>query len=339
VLLWAALVGVSLQFFLNMEIERWTLATGETAIAGFARLWKTGGAPSWRSPPSSRSSGPLGDQWRDVLGFLFGLSSSGATWVAIARAVGDRGHLTASPWCTRPLRRSRRQGPCGVFFLVVVMVAGISARAWGDVPQIVTGFGTGLGTDPRRAGRRTGAGRPSRSPAPAHWQPGAEQLDPGQGIRDGSAHPAHRLTGHRQDVALAATGKMVRQDEANLVGSGAGGGWRTSSKAVSFWFVTALSIFVFSMLAYSTVFLKDLPAEANLKFIQGMAPRSRRSSAVGSHHVSGDRRREPAADRAGERRLTSAGSSRTCSRRSISPQQAVGGPRAASTSPLSGQWC
>jgi len=27
---------VSLQFFLNMEIERWTLATGETAIAGFA---------------------------------------------------------------------------------------------------------------------------------------------------------------------------------------------------------------------------------------------------------------------------------------------------------------
>ena len=28
------------QFFLNMEIERWTLATGESAITGFCRLSK-----------------------------------------------------------------------------------------------------------------------------------------------------------------------------------------------------------------------------------------------------------------------------------------------------------
>ena len=39
-MLWAALVGVTLQFFLNMEIERYTLATGETAVSGFARYWK-----------------------------------------------------------------------------------------------------------------------------------------------------------------------------------------------------------------------------------------------------------------------------------------------------------
>ena len=28
-----------MQFFLNLEIERYTLATGETAVTGFARLW------------------------------------------------------------------------------------------------------------------------------------------------------------------------------------------------------------------------------------------------------------------------------------------------------------
>ncbi|HXH07273.1 MAG TPA: Nramp family divalent metal transporter [Vicinamibacterales bacterium] len=38
--LWAAALGVVTQFFLNMEIERYTLATGETALAGFNRLWK-----------------------------------------------------------------------------------------------------------------------------------------------------------------------------------------------------------------------------------------------------------------------------------------------------------
>jgi hypothetical protein len=40
VFLWAAIVGVLTQFFLNMEVERYTLATGETAITGFNRLWR-----------------------------------------------------------------------------------------------------------------------------------------------------------------------------------------------------------------------------------------------------------------------------------------------------------
>ena len=35
---WAAWIGVSIQFFLNMEIERYTLATGESAVTGFLRL-------------------------------------------------------------------------------------------------------------------------------------------------------------------------------------------------------------------------------------------------------------------------------------------------------------
>src|SRR6186713_2182404 len=40
ILLWGALVGVVTQFFLNMEVERYTLATGETALTGFNRFWK-----------------------------------------------------------------------------------------------------------------------------------------------------------------------------------------------------------------------------------------------------------------------------------------------------------
>jgi len=40
VFFWACLLGVVTQFFLNLEIERWTLATGESAITGFCRLSK-----------------------------------------------------------------------------------------------------------------------------------------------------------------------------------------------------------------------------------------------------------------------------------------------------------
>src|SRR5690606_14965948 len=39
---WACMLGVLTQFFLNMEIERWTLVTGESAITGFCRL-----SPHW----------------------------------------------------------------------------------------------------------------------------------------------------------------------------------------------------------------------------------------------------------------------------------------------------
>src|SRR5215204_1886347 len=39
-LLWLAVVGVTMQWFINMEVERYTLATGETAVTGFSRMWK-----------------------------------------------------------------------------------------------------------------------------------------------------------------------------------------------------------------------------------------------------------------------------------------------------------
>jgi hypothetical protein len=36
----AAVLGVVTQFFISMEIERYTLATGETALTGFSRYWR-----------------------------------------------------------------------------------------------------------------------------------------------------------------------------------------------------------------------------------------------------------------------------------------------------------
>jgi hypothetical protein len=38
-LLWLAFIGFSAQYFINMEVERYTLATGETAVTGFSRMW------------------------------------------------------------------------------------------------------------------------------------------------------------------------------------------------------------------------------------------------------------------------------------------------------------
>ena len=66
VLLWGALVGVVTQFFLNMEVERYTLATGETARHRLQPLLealgtRVRGARLLREPVAG-----MGDQLRDA---------------------------------------------------------------------------------------------------------------------------------------------------------------------------------------------------------------------------------------------------------------------------------
>ena len=38
-MVWAAILGIFLQLWVNLEIGRWTIATGETAFTGFSRIW------------------------------------------------------------------------------------------------------------------------------------------------------------------------------------------------------------------------------------------------------------------------------------------------------------
>lgn len=44
-IIWGAILGVTLQFFINMEIERYALARGESVFVGFARLYRK--VPYW----------------------------------------------------------------------------------------------------------------------------------------------------------------------------------------------------------------------------------------------------------------------------------------------------
>lgn len=39
-MIWAAVVGVFLQLWINLEVGRWTIATGETVYTGYSRVWR-----------------------------------------------------------------------------------------------------------------------------------------------------------------------------------------------------------------------------------------------------------------------------------------------------------
>lgn len=61
---WAAVVGVFLQIWINLEVARWTVATGETVYTGYSRLWRGFGPVfvaltimGWLAPGWAQASG------------------------------------------------------------------------------------------------------------------------------------------------------------------------------------------------------------------------------------------------------------------------------------------
>ncbi|HYN97130.1 MAG TPA: Nramp family divalent metal transporter [Pilimelia sp.] len=136
VFVWAAMVGLGTQYFLNMEIERYTLATGETALTGFSRYWRHWGLvfalltyfanlwPGWVTSSATLTT------------YLFGGEPQ---WIAIGMLIVIGLVLTLAPVVYVALERTQMLKVAAVLTLFVVAAfAAIGASAWGDVPDIVT---------------------------------------------------------------------------------------------------------------------------------------------------------------------------------------------------------
>ena len=140
VFLWGAVVGVMTQWFINMEIERYTLATGETALTGFSRLGRHWGlafvvmvyfANMW--PGWATSSAAL-------LSFLFG--GGDVNLIAIVMLLVIGASLTLAPVVYTAVERIIFFKVAAiVVFVVVAAIFAITAATWRDLPSGVTNFG------------------------------------------------------------------------------------------------------------------------------------------------------------------------------------------------------
>ena len=139
VFVWAAFVGLATQYFLNMEIERYTLATGETALTGFSRYWRHWGlvfailayfANIW--PGWATSSATL-------VTYLVGGS---VVPIAIGMLLAIGLILTMAPVVYQALEKIQMVKVAAVLLLIVVAsFAAIGASTWADTPQIITEAG------------------------------------------------------------------------------------------------------------------------------------------------------------------------------------------------------
>jgi hypothetical protein len=264
VFVWAALVGLLTQYFLNMEIERYTLATGETALTGFSRFWRHWGlvfalmtyfANLW--PGWATSSATL-------VTYLWG---GNVTWISIGMLLAIAAILTLAPVVYVALERAQMLKVAAVLLLVVVGgVFAITADAWSDLPQVATeasvpvaelGFAVLLG-----ALAFAGGG-------------GGQNLVQSNWIRDkrygmGSYVPriASPVTG--QPEAAPSTGFIFEPDEENLARWR--GWWRFANieQLATFVLISFISIVFTSLLAYSTVFGRpDLPDDIGFLQVEG----------------------------------------------------------------------
>ena len=176
-----------------MEIERYTLATGETALTGFNRFWKHWGLVLRRHGVLREPVARLGHQRRRrSRTYMVG---GNATLHRHRHAGRDRGGADAGAGRLR--RRSS-----GLIFVKVAASASCSRWRWCSSSRAV-GVGAlpagllGVGQAPDSTlAVRARARRGSSSPARAGGRTSPEQLDPRQGLRHGHLHPADRVPDH-----------------------------------------------------------------------------------------------------------------------------------------------
>jgi hypothetical protein len=136
VFVWAAVVGLVTQFFLNMEIERYTLATGETALTGFSRFWRHWGLvfavltifanlwPGWATSSATMITYLVGGDVR---------------WITMGLLLAIGLILTLAPVVYVALEKAEMLKVAAVLVLLAVgAIVAISADAWADAPKIIT---------------------------------------------------------------------------------------------------------------------------------------------------------------------------------------------------------
>jgi hypothetical protein len=263
VFLWGMVVGVIIQWFLNMEIERYTLATGETALTGFNRYGKHWGlffaimtylANMWPGWATSSAS---------MLTYLFGAGDP--RWIAIGILLFIGVILTLAPVVYVMLERLIFVKVAAVGLLVVLaLIFAIRGRTYDALGEAVTnpqfpvetlGFALMMG-----AIAYAGAGG-GQNLVQSNWI-----RDKGFGMGTHVPRLVSPITGH-EEADPSANGYIFTTDEENMARWRRWWKFANIEQAATFVAITVLTIAFTSMLAHATLF-GDESVKNNIGFLK-----------------------------------------------------------------------
>ncbi|WP_433517204.1 Nramp family divalent metal transporter [Nonomuraea sp. CA-143628] len=252
VFVWGAAIGIITQWFLNMEIERYTLATGETALTGFSRMWKHWSLvfvvmtlcsnlwPGWVTTSAT------------MMTYLTGTGAGSVRWIAIGMLLVIAIGLTMAPVIYILLERVIFVKIALVLILAVVAILfAINAHSWIELGKGLS-VGAQFPVPPLEFAVLMGA-------IAYAGAGGGQNLCQSNWIRDkgfGMGLYVPRLvspvTG--EEEAAASTGFQFAPTRENLARWQQWWRFANIEQAATFALVSFLTIALMSMLAYSTVF-------------------------------------------------------------------------------------
>jgi hypothetical protein len=268
VLVWLVIAGVGTQYFLNMEIERYTLATGETAVTGFTRLWKPWGMlfiamgvlawmwPGWATGGTT------------TLSFALGFSEDVVPYVTIGVLVLIGAVLTLSPVVYRTVEKIQMfMVGLIILFILYTIVALLGSGGYaalgrgfvevGKIPDGISELPIALLLG---AIAFAGAGGVMNL-VQSNWV-----RDKGLGMGAKLPKVVSPFTG--EESAAPTTGYFFRRDEENMRRWNEW--WRVADREqfVTFFVIGAAALLTFMTLTYVTVGTGAIGGEADLSFIQ-----------------------------------------------------------------------
>jgi hypothetical protein len=143
-IIWGAILGLTFQFFMNMEIERYALARGESVFVGYKRLFKN--SPiwfifstflPWMWPGIAASSAVL-------LGYVFGMKEN-TQYLAIGLLILMGLILSFGPVLYKTVERLQKVLiMVGVPTIFIISILLASPADWSAVANGIVGNGDGF---------------------------------------------------------------------------------------------------------------------------------------------------------------------------------------------------
>jgi hypothetical protein len=252
-------LGITLQYFLNMEIERYTLVTGETAVTGFSRLWLGWGIvfilgailpntlPGWASIGA------------ELFTFIFGLGANAVPIVTTIFLIAIALSLTLTPM-TYQVFEKVQAGLLAVIlvFIVLAIFVATDASTWAGV---VTKAPSGVANLPqylKEIGTATlfGAVVLAGAGGCANLVQSNYIRDKGMGMGIHIPNIVSPITG-KEEAAAPSLGYVPPSTEENA--RRFRGWWKVANQEhlITFWFIGALLLVALSVLIFSTVGVKE----------------------------------------------------------------------------------
>ena len=268
VLVWLVVAGVGTQYFLNMEIERYTLATGETAVTGFTRLWRPWGllfivmaVGAWMWPGWATGG-------TTTLGYVVGFGEDAVPYVTIGVLVLIGAVLTASPVVYRTVEKIQMfMVALIVLFIAYAIVALLGfegyaglARGFVEVNKIPDGIGELPIALLLGAIAFAGAGGVMNL-VQSNWV-----RDKGLGMGAKLPKVVSPFTG--EETAAPTTGYFFHRDEANMRRWNAW--WKVANREqfITFFVIGGIALLTFMALTFVTVGTGAVGGDADLNFIK-----------------------------------------------------------------------